>query len=86
MNDTAQIITSIATLFGVIGGIFIQVWNSRKQDAASIKQELAIKEVHESTNGKMDKLLAVTADSENAKGEKSGHAAGLKEGREEQRP
>jgi hypothetical protein len=83
MNDIAQIIASIATLVGVLGGIIIQILSSRKQHATLEKQNVAIEEVHKSTNGKMDKLLEVTGAAEMAKGEKSGHAAGLKEGREE---
>lgn len=72
MNGTeiALIITAVGTLVAALGGVIIGVRNTR-----------AIKQVHESTNGKMDKLLAVTGAAEKAKGVMEG----LEQGRGETR-
>jgi hypothetical protein len=55
--ELAQIITSLATLLGAIAGLVVSLRNSRK-----------IKEVHESTNGKMDALIAEVREASFAKG------------------
>jgi len=59
-GELAQIITSVATLLGVIGSVGVSLRNSRK-----------IKEVHDSTNGKMDALIDEVRQASFAKGVKS---------------
>lgn len=59
-GEFAQILTAI----GVLGGVAVSWRNGRKTDRVADKVE----EVHRSTNGKMDQLLAVTGASEKAKG------------------
>jgi len=58
--EIAQIITSVATLLGVIGGVVVSLRNSRK-----------IEEVHKSTNGKMAALIREVREASFAKGVKS---------------
>jgi hypothetical protein len=58
--ETAQIITSLATLTGVVGGLIVSLRNSRK-----------IEEVHKSTNGKMDELVQVVKKASFAEGMKA---------------
>ncbi len=53
MNDTAQIITSLATLLGVIGS-FILNWYSAKTLGANTRK---LDEVHTATNGLTEKLI-----------------------------
>lgn len=57
MAEIAQLITSIATLIGVGGSIYLSWRNSVK-----------IQAVHEATNGKMDTLIKVVGEAEFAKG------------------
>jgi uncharacterized membrane protein len=59
-NEVALIITSAATLVTSIGGIVLGLVNRTN-----------IKEVHASTNGKMDQLLHVVKKSSFAEGVKS---------------
>ena len=59
-GEVAQLITSVATLIGVIGGVGVSLRNSRKIEA-----------VHKSTNGKMEELVAEVRASSFAKGVKS---------------
>lgn len=75
--EIAQIITSIATLAGVLGGVFVSLRNGRKADENSRK----IESVHKATNGLSEKLRAASL----AQGTAEGTAAGLKQGREEHR-
>ena len=65
-GEIAQVIVSVATLVTAIGGVLIGLRNSRK-----------INDVHDLTNGKMDKFLAVTKTSATAEG----HLAGVAEER-----
>ncbi len=60
-GEIAQIITSVATLAGVVGSILLGWHNSR-----------GIKEVHDATNSMKDELVAVTAKASRAEGLKEG--------------
>jgi hypothetical protein len=59
-GEVAQIITSVATLLGVIGGILVSLRNQKKIEA-----------VHKSTNGKMEELIGVVKKASFAEGVKS---------------
>jgi hypothetical protein len=58
-GEVAQLITSVATLIGVIGSVGVSLRNSRK-----------LEEVHKSTDGKMEKLISEVRESSFAKGVK----------------
>lgn len=55
--EMALIITSLGTLVTSLGSVVVSLRNSRK-----------IEEVHKSTNGKMEELLAITAKAARAEG------------------
>ena len=57
--ELSQIIISLSTLVGVVGSTVVSLRNSKK-----------IEEVHQSTDGKMDELLKLTAHSSFAAGQK----------------
>jgi hypothetical protein len=59
-SEMAQIITSVATLLGVVGGILVSLRNQKKIEA-----------VHTSTNGKMEELIEVVKKASFAEGVKS---------------
>jgi len=59
-GEIAQLMTSAATLLGVIGGIVVSLRNSRK-----------LEDVHQSTDGKMDALITEVRAASFAKGVKS---------------
>lgn len=52
MNDTAQIITAVATLCGVLGGLCLQAWSL----VTSLDNRRVIGEVHAATNGMAKRL------------------------------
>lgn len=62
-GELAQLITSIATLVGVIGGLVLSYMNRQ-----------TIQEVHKATNGMTQQLVQVTAASSRAKGNLEGRA------------
>ncbi len=62
-GEIAQIITSIATLLGVAGTIYIGVRNSNKIDV-----------IHEATNSMKDELVTVTKSASRAEGNLEGRA------------
>jgi len=64
MNDTAQIITAIATLIGVAGGIFVQIWSL----LASLSNGRAIADVHAQTDGMAKRLEAAAEIKGNVQG------------------
>jgi hypothetical protein len=59
-QGVALIITSLATLITAIGGIIVSLLNAKK-----------LEEVHKSTNGKMEELVAVVKKASFAEGAKS---------------
>jgi len=59
-GELAQIITSIATLIGVLSGVVVSLRNSKK-----------LTQVSESTDGKMDALIKEVREASFAKGVKS---------------
>jgi hypothetical protein len=66
-GDVALILTALGTLISSLGSVAVSLRNSRKIDA-----------VHDSTNGKMDALLKLTAKSSKAEGtaeEKAKHVS-----------
>jgi hypothetical protein len=67
-GELAQVITSLATLVGVVGSVAVSLRNSRKLD-----------EVHKSTNG----LAARNEAMAQKLGIAEGTAVGLQQGREE---
>lgn len=52
MNDTAQIITAVATLLGVLGGLCLQGVALRR----SFKNSKTLEDVHAATNGMAKRL------------------------------
>jgi len=60
-GEVAQVIIAVATLVTAAGGVIIGIINTRK-----------IRDVHDSTNGKMQELLDVTRTSAEARGLKQG--------------
>lgn len=59
-TEAALVITSVGTLVAAAGGVWIGVRNSRQ-----------IKEVHDSTNGKMDQLVQEVRKASFAEGKKA---------------
>ncbi len=64
-GEIAQIIIALATFVTSAGTVIIGLLNTSK-----------IRDVHESTNGKMEELLNVTRDAAEARGLKQGQAEG----------
>ena len=64
-GDIAAIIIASATFVTALGGVIIGLVNARK-----------IRDVHESTNGKMEELLNVTRTAAEARGLKRGQDEG----------
>lgn len=64
MATVAQLLTALATLLGVLGGILVSYRNGRK-----LNENTALtQKVHESTNGRLDSLVgAVQTAAEAAK-------------------
>ncbi len=63
MSETAQIITSLATLVAAIGSLIIGWRNTRK-----------IEQVHQATNGLTNRLVDLTATASKAEGNLQGRA------------
>lgn len=64
MGELAQLVTSIATLLGVIGTLVLGWRNTNKIAAVDVKVE----QVHLATNSLQDKLVASTAKASHAEG------------------
>lgn len=70
VGDSAQLITSIATLVGVVAGAFISLRNGRKSDIAVAKMD----NVEKATDGIKTELVSLTAKSSKAEGVLQGRA------------
>lgn len=78
-SEVAQIITSIATLIGVMGSMLISMRNGKKMDETKERiseTKKKIEEVHQATNGMKDELVASTAKAAQAEGLAKGLVAG----------
>lgn len=73
MSEFAQVIVAIATLVSAIASLIVSMRNTRK-----------IEEVHKGVNSKMDQMLAIK-DRLSEVTASSAHAAGLEQGRSEER-
>jgi len=57
LGELAQLITSVATLLGVLGGMYVSLRNAAK-----------IEQVHKATNSMKDELVAATKIASKAEG------------------
>ena len=69
--EVAQLITSIATLIGVLRGLNISLGNAKKIEA----QAENVKKIELATNSMKDALVAATAKASHAEGVAEGKAA-----------
>lgn len=63
MSEIAQLITSVATLIGVVGGLYLS-WRNHK----------GIEQIHVATNSMKDALVVSTATASRAEGVVAGRA------------
>jgi hypothetical protein len=70
----AQVITSFATLCGVVGGIIVQIRSSARVDTKINDQHEIVKKLELNTNSIKDALVASTAKASNLEGQMQGRA------------